>query len=76
MGAEADAHTRASCLPAPALDLRCYDNCFNGLGARYRTTGNADRASFTRLTALRSSGTSLRDAVAMARAHEPDGSGS
>jgi hypothetical protein len=44
---------------------------------RYRTTGNADRASFTRLTALRSSGTWYgRDPVAMARAHEPDGSGS
>jgi hypothetical protein len=41
---------------------------------RYRTTGNADRASFTRLTALRSSGTwHGRDPVAMARAH---GSGS
>ena len=37
---------------------------------RYRTTGNADRASFTRLTALRSSGTWYgRDPVAMARAH-------
>jgi hypothetical protein len=41
---------------------------------RYRTTGNADRASFTRLTALRSSGTWYgRDPVAMARAQGPDG---
>jgi len=45
--------------------------------ARYRTTGNADRASFTRLTPLRSNGTWYgRDPVAMARAHGPDGSGS
>jgi hypothetical protein len=44
---------------------------------RYRTTGNADRASFTRLTALRSSGTWYgRDPVAIARAHGPDRSGS
>ena len=44
---------------------------------RYRATGNADRASFTRLTALRSSGTwHGRDPVAMAGAHGPDGSGS
>jgi hypothetical protein len=44
---------------------------------RYRTTGNADRASFTRLTALRSTGSWYgRDPVAMARAHGPDGSGS
>jgi hypothetical protein len=44
---------------------------------RYRTTGNADRASFTRLTALRSSGTWYgRDPVAMARVHGPDASGS
>ncbi len=44
---------------------------------RYRTTGNADRASFTRLTALRSSGTWYgADPVAMAGAHGPDGSGS
>jgi hypothetical protein len=44
---------------------------------RYRTTGNADRASFTRLTAIRSSGTWYgADPVAMARAHGPDGSGS
>jgi hypothetical protein len=44
---------------------------------RYRTTGNADRASFTRLTALRSNGTWYgRDPVATARAHGPDGSGS
>lgn len=44
---------------------------------RYRTTGNADRASFTRLIALRSNGTWYgRDPVAMARAHWPDGSGS
>jgi hypothetical protein len=43
---------------------------------RYRTTGNADRASFTRLTALRSNGTWYgRDPVATARAHGPDGSG-
>lgn len=39
---------------------------------RYRTTGNADRASVTRLTALHSSGTWYgRDPVAMARAHGP-----
>jgi len=44
---------------------------------RYRTTGNADRASFTRLTPLRSKGTWYGgDPVAMARAHGPDGSGS
>ena len=44
---------------------------------RYRTTGNADRASFTRLTALRSSGTWYgRDPVAMAGAHGSDGSDS
>ena len=42
---------------------------------RYRATGNADRASFTRLTALRSNGTWYgRDPVAMAQAHGPDGS--
>jgi hypothetical protein len=41
---------------------------------RYRTTGNADRASFTRLTALRSTGTWYgRDPVAMSRAHGQDG---
>lgn len=44
---------------------------------RYRTAGNADRASFTRLTALRSSGTWYgRDPVATARAHGSDGSDS
>lgn len=44
---------------------------------RYRTTGNADRASFTRLTALRSSGTwHGADPVAMARVHGQDASGS
>ena len=44
---------------------------------RYRTTGNADRASFTRLAALRSNGTWYgRDPVAMAPARKPDGSGS
>ena len=44
---------------------------------RYRTTGNADRASFTRLTAIRSSGTwHGADPVAISRAHGPDGSGS
>jgi hypothetical protein len=44
---------------------------------RYRTIGNADRASFTRLTALRSSGTWYgRDPVATARGHGPDGPGS
>ena len=44
---------------------------------RYRTTGNADRASFTRLTALRSSGTwHGADPVAIALADRPDGSGS
>jgi hypothetical protein len=42
---------------------------------RYRTTGNADRASFTRLTALRSDGTwHGRDPVAAARAHGLDAS--
>jgi hypothetical protein len=42
---------------------------------RYRATGNADRASFTRLTALSGMGTWYgRDPVAMARAHGPDGS--
>jgi len=44
---------------------------------RYRTTGNADRASFTRLTALRSVGTwHGRDPVAAAGAHGPAGRGS
>ena len=44
---------------------------------RYRTTGNADRASFTRLIALHGSGTWCgADPVAMARAHGPDGSDS
>ena len=44
---------------------------------RYRSTGNADRTSFTRLTALRSSGTwHGRDPVAMARSYRQDGSGS
>lgn len=44
---------------------------------RYRTTGNADRASFTRLTALSGNGTWYgRDPVAMTRAHGPDGPGS
>jgi hypothetical protein len=47
---------------------------------RYRTTGNADRASFTRLTAIRSSGTWHGvDPVPMVRPHGPrgpDGSGS
>ena len=44
---------------------------------RYRATGNADRASFTRLTAIRGSGTWYgADPVAPARAHGPDGSGS
>jgi hypothetical protein len=44
---------------------------------RYRATGNADRASFTRLTALRSSGTWYdADPVAESQAHAPDGSGS
>ena len=43
---------------------------------RYRTTGNADRASFTRLIALRSIGTWYgRDPVAVAWALGPDGSG-
>ena len=43
---------------------------------RYRSTGNADRASFTRLTALHSTGTWYgRDPVAPAPAHVPDGSG-
>jgi hypothetical protein len=44
---------------------------------RYRATGNADRASFTRLTALRSSGTWYgADPVAMARVSGHDASGS
>jgi hypothetical protein len=44
---------------------------------RYRATGNADRASFTRLIALRSDGTWYgTDPVAMALAHGPEGSGS
>ena len=44
---------------------------------RYRSTGNADRTSFTRLTALSSSGTWYgRDPVAKAPAHGPDGSSS
>jgi hypothetical protein len=44
---------------------------------RFRTTGNADRASFTRLTALRSSGTWFgADPVAVARPHGPDEPGS
>ena len=44
---------------------------------RYRATGNADRASFTRLTALRSRGTWYgADPVAAARAHGLGGSGS
>lgn len=44
---------------------------------RYRATGNADRASFTRLTALRSNGTWYgADPVAMARVHGQDASGS
>ncbi len=44
---------------------------------RYRTTRNADRASFTRLTALRSNGTWYgRDPVAIARADGLDASGS
>ena len=44
---------------------------------RYRTTGNADRASFTRLAALSGDGTwSGRAPVAMPGAHGPDGSGS
>ena len=44
---------------------------------RYRTTGNADRASFTRLTALRSTGTWYGlDPVAMEQVHGPGGSGS
>ena len=44
---------------------------------RYRTTGNADRASFTRLTAIRSRGSwHGADPVAIAGAHRPDGSAS
>jgi hypothetical protein len=44
---------------------------------RYRTTGNADRASFTRLIALSGDGTWYgRDPGATTRAHGPDGSGS
>ncbi len=44
---------------------------------RYRTSGNADRASFTRLTALRSSGTWYgADPVSIAPSHGSDGSGS
>lgn len=44
---------------------------------RYRATGNADRASFTRLTALSGSGTWYgRDPVAVTRAQGPDGSDS
>ena len=44
---------------------------------RYRATGNADRASFTRLTALRGNGTWYgRDPVAPAGAHGPAGPGS
>ena len=44
---------------------------------RYRTTGNADRASFTRLTALGSIGAWYgRDPVAKGMAHGTDGSGS
>jgi hypothetical protein len=43
---------------------------------RYRTTGNADRASFTRLTAVRSSGTWHGvDPVAIALARSLDRSG-
>ena len=43
---------------------------------RYRTIGNADRASFTRLTAIGSSGTWHGvDPVAIARAQRSDGSG-
>ena len=50
---------------------------FCDVGADCRAAGNADRASLTRLTALRSKGTWYgRDPVAMARAHGPDGSGS
>jgi hypothetical protein len=63
--------------------LRCADMSYTSQAThkrqmdRYRTTGNADRASFTRLTALRSSGTWYgRDPVATARAHGPDESGS
>ena len=41
---------------------------------RYRATGNADRASFTRLTAIRSNGTWYgRDPVGMARVPSTDG---
>jgi hypothetical protein len=44
---------------------------------RYRSTVNADRASFTRLTPIGSSGTwHGADPVAIARAQGPDGSGS
>ena len=44
---------------------------------RYRTTGNADRASFTRLTVLSSNGTWYgRDPVATAGVRGPDASGS
>lgn len=43
---------------------------------RYRATANADRASFTRLTAIRSNGTWYgADPVAIAPTHGPDGSG-
>ena len=43
---------------------------------RYRTTGNADRASFTRLTAVRSSGTwHGTDPVAIGHAHGQNRSG-
>ncbi|MGH2466026.1 MAG: hypothetical protein ACRDGI_11245, partial [Candidatus Limnocylindrales bacterium] len=43
---------------------------------RYRTTGNANRASFTRLTAIRSHGAWYgADPVALAPSSGPDGSG-